>query len=153
MLEGIRPARVAIASIRRSRTTTVAPATGPAPVPSISVPPFSTFMSALLSIFRRPLSNVTPERRGDKHLCRGHSGTAPRPSHSTPNQTTFVSNLFFHILVLRCIQMIQSQHNRLAGLVPGIHGNRQGLCCGSWVPTDQVRGLKAHGPSPATTIE
>jgi hypothetical protein len=35
-------------------------------------------------------------------------------------------------------------------LVPGIHGSWYDACRGSWVPTDQVRGLKAHGSSPAT---
>ena len=28
-----------------------------------------------------------------------------------------------------------------------------GLCGFAWMPTDQVRGLKAHGPSPAKTTE
>src|SRR5713226_2500333 len=32
-----------------------------------------------------------------------------------------------------------------------IHGSRQGVCRGPWMPTDQVRGLKAHGSSPAKT--
>jgi hypothetical protein len=31
--------------------------------------------------------------------------------------------------------------------------NRQGVCRSSWMPTDQVRGVKAHGPRPATMIE
>jgi hypothetical protein len=29
---------------------------------------------------------------------------------------------------------------------------RRGLCSFSWMPTELVRGLKAHGPSPAKTI-
>ncbi len=38
---------VVTASIRWSRITTVASVTAPAPVPSISLPPFSTIISAL----------------------------------------------------------------------------------------------------------
>jgi len=38
----------------------------------------------------------------------------------------------------------------MPGLVPGIHGSWQYACRGPWVPTDLVRGLKAHGSSPAT---
>ena len=38
------------------------------------------------------------------------------------------------------------------GLVPGIHAFlvRRTASLETWVPTDQVRGLKAHGTSPAT---
>src|SRR5579862_399103 len=35
----------------------------------------------------------------------------------------------------------------MTGLGPVIHEMSLGI---SWMPTDQVRGLKAHGPSPAT---
>ena len=61
--------------------------------------------------------------------------------------------------------MIQPQPNRLARRTgprsarpedepcAGIHGNRQGLCRGAWMPTELVRGLKAHEPSLATTME
>jgi hypothetical protein len=44
------PARVETASILWSRTTTVAPASGPAPVPSIKVPPINTFMFWILFV-------------------------------------------------------------------------------------------------------
>jgi hypothetical protein len=67
--------------------------------------------------------------------------------------------------VLRCIQMIQSQPNHLArptgprSARPEDHpcaGHPRKparRCGGSSMPTELVRGLKAHGPSPATMIE
>jgi hypothetical protein len=39
------------------------------------------------------------------------------------------------------------------GSSPGIYGRPISRCRGSWVPTDQVRGLKAHGPRPAKTAQ
>jgi hypothetical protein len=38
-------------------------------------------------------------------------------------------------------------------LVPGIYGKRQGVCRVSCMPTDLVRGLKAHGSNLAKTNE
>src|SRR5277367_5645910 len=75
---------VVTASIRWSRITTVAPATGPAPVPSISLPPFSTFISALLPQLstipnREPIYNLehngTREEAWQRTLRRGDPST------------------------------------------------------------------------------
>ena len=50
-----------------------------------------------------------------------------------------------------CSRLRQNTEPDSRGLVPGIYRGRwQDACRDPWVPTDQVRGLKAHGSSPAT---
>jgi hypothetical protein len=49
-----------------------------------------------------------------------------------------------------CYRLRQNTEPDSRGLVPGIDGSWQDGCRSPWVPTDQVRGLKAHGSSPAT---
>ena len=57
--------------------------------------------------------------------------------------------------MLRYDQIVHRSNpiSSVPGLVPGTHGSWQGACRGPWMPTDLVRGLKAHGSSPAKTRE